>query len=1272
MSHPDGELPVIALDYCYLNEQESDDRASPILVVKDTYHKWPDSEIVPSKGPQHPYSVAAFVDILVNHGHSKYILKSDNEPAILELKRVAAAECRMNHGHTIIFEESPVGEHQANGFIEEGVRSIKAKCRTLKFACEELHGTKISSEHPILPWLVRHAAACLAYGQRGPDGRTPYERKKQKSFRLSLPCFGEKVMYLRGPKQSGLDDRWKNGIFVGLIRRSQELLVATPEGVYKCRSVKRMTSEERIDRNAFDSIRGAPWQPIPGQALMDVPVQIRVDIPAVIPHTALPPPVEVAPPNRRRTYIRRDIELRKYGYSQSCPGCDAARTNTNPVAHSEACRLRIERAMEVDEADRVRITEGFLRASANAGPSAKRSRVSPTTPSAPSAAIDSPSAAASGNIIAVPRGDAEMNQAPPAAAQAMDTDPITGVKRPAEETGPVNPADRMLHSVTFDPTETVMREIEKSLTALGLDDVHIAEIFCPGRFTAQASLFGLIPGTAMDLRTGWDFNLPENRRRAEQCVKSERPALLVGSPKCAAFSILQNLNPDSPQWRATLREGIEHLTFVCHLYKIQIEENRFFLHEHPDSAASWGLWMVREISEMPSVIRTSGDQCPFGLLGSDEFGPALIQKRTGWMTNSPRIAAAVTKRCTNRINPKHMHHRHGRVFAWKNCRESEAYPPRLVSAILKALRAELIDCRLLGALDVGMTADEPEPLQLHPEWYQHVIDQSTGKPLPPELVAKAREEEMGFVRKMKIWEYDTVENCLAKSGRQPIPMGWVDINKGDDEHPKVRCRLVVQETRRQTTIDPENTAAVFSATPPYEAMRMIISMLMTPRTPEEHDHVLTFIDISRAHPHAPMRRDLWVKLPPEDPRSGEPGICGRLLKCMYGAKDAGQNFELYTHDFMVSREFRVGLFTPCVFHSEKKNQQVYVYGDNFVVKGSRSENQQFVADLKTEMLANVEGVLGPDPTQGDEQEVVCLNKIFRYVRGQTGNPDGATIEIEADPRHADIIIQSLGLASASKAVVTPGLKQKVDAAADTPLPANEAQAYRSLTMRAAYIAEDRPDLKFATKELARSMQCPTSGSWEALKRLGRYLLGTPRLIQRMERQPPQTTCVAYSDSDHAGCLRTRKSTSGTILMHGKHMVKMLSTTQTPIALSSAESEWYAGVRSASALLGFQALASDLGRELTARLALDATAAKGIAARRGVGKIRHLETQTLWLQRHVTNKRLSVEKVLGELNPADLGTKHVERATLTRLLEIIAFSPRAGRSKIALQTTRLEP
>ena len=78
------------------------------------------------------------------------------------------------------------------------------------------------------------------------------------------------------------------------------------------------------------------------------------------------------------------------------------------------------------------------------------------------------------------------------------------------------------------------------------------------------------------------------------------------------------------------------------------------------------------------------------------------------------------------------------------------------------------------------------------------------------------------------------------------------------------------------------------------------------------------------------------------------------------------------------------------------------------------------------------------------------------------------------------------------------------------------------------------------------------------------------------------------------------------------MIKLLSTTQVTVALSTAESEWHALVRTASALIGLQNLAADLGRYLQLTLKTDATAAIGIASRRGAGKIRHLATQTLWL------------------------------------------------------------
>ena len=130
------------------------------------------------------------------------------------------------------------------------------------------------------------------------------------------------------------------------------------------------------------------------------------------------------------------------------------------------------------------------------------------------------------------------------------------------------------------------------------------------------------------------------------------------------------------------------------------------------------------------------------------------------------------------------------------------------------------------------------------------------------------------------------------------------------------------------------------------------------------------------------------------------------------------------------------------------------------------------------------------------------------------------------------------------------------------------------------------------------------------------------------------------------------------------MIKLLSTTQVTVSLSTAESEWHALVRTASALIGLQNLAADLGRYLQPILKTDASAAIGIASRRGAGKIRHLATQTLWLQQLVTEKRVKLQKVSGTSNTADLGTKFLDRAKLESLTASLGFYVLAGKSKIA--------
>ena len=97
-----------------------------------------------------------------------------------------------------------------------------------------------------------------------------------------------------------------------------------------------------------------------------------------------------------------------------------------------------------------------------------------------------------------------------------------------------------------------------------------------------------------------------------------------------------------------------------------------------------------------------------------------------------------------------------------------------------------------------------------------------------------------------------------------------------------------------------------------------------------------------------------------------------------------------------------------------------------------------------------------------------------------------------------MVIRELGLESA-KAVTTPGTSEtsaEEAAREDSPLlGSREATSYRALAARLNYLAADRVDLQFATKCVAKHMSSTREHDWVALKRVGRYLRGSPRLIQ---------------------------------------------------------------------------------------------------------------------------------------------------------------------------------
>ena len=80
----------------------------------------------------------------------------------------------------------------------------------------------------------------------------------------------------------------------------------------------------------------------------------------------------------------------------------------------------------------------------------------------------------------------------------------------------------------------------RTLMALGggtpeLSTTHVAEVFPPPRVTKMARRCGLSPGIAVDLRTGWDLNDPQDVKKLWAYLEQERPLLIVGSPERRPF-----------------------------------------------------------------------------------------------------------------------------------------------------------------------------------------------------------------------------------------------------------------------------------------------------------------------------------------------------------------------------------------------------------------------------------------------------------------------------------------------------------------------------------------------------------------------------------------------------------------------------------------------------------------------------------------------------------------------------------------------------------------
>ena len=142
-----------------------------------------------------------------------------------------------------------------------------------------------------------------------------------------------------------------------------------------------------------------------------------------------------------------------------------------------------------------------------------------------------------------------------------------------------------------------------------------------------------------------------------------------------------------------------------------------------------------------------------------------------------------------------------------------------------------------------------------------------------------------------------------------------------------------------------------------------------------------------------------------DPGGRRSGSVGTALK--YGLRDAGAAFDRKVLDVMNLMGVSLDKFSICVGYRKVMDTLVSLvrWGDDFSFSGRRSLCNAFRDDLGKHLLFKTTAVLGPNAEMGDAQEAIRLNRLLRlYPPGAEG---GERWELEADPRHVEILVSQM-------------------------------------------------------------------------------------------------------------------------------------------------------------------------------------------------------------------------------------------------------------------------
>ena len=207
-------------------------------------------------------------------------------------------------------------------------------------------------------------------------------------------------------------------------------------------------------------------------------------------------------------------------------------------------------------------------------------------------------------------------------------------------------------------------------------------------------------------------------------------------------------------------------------------------------------------------------------------------------------------------------------------------------------------------------------------------DDVHGKCLDLSQVREARQQELEYMKLKGIWAKVDRDESYSKTGKKPVSVKWVDTNKGSDEVPVIRSRLVARDIREKGDKDRQDLIA---ATLPLELKRMMLSKAASLHRSGKRRKLL-FIDVQKAHLNPVRDQDVYFDLPEE--ANPQPGKVGKL----YGFRLPAQAWEnCYAAKFVEEANFERGIGSSVSFWQKSRDLACVVHGDDFTFCGFNEE-----------------------------------------------------------------------------------------------------------------------------------------------------------------------------------------------------------------------------------------------------------------------------------------------------------------------------------------------